>query len=236
MIDPSWLADTLAGLVLAIALYCAGRIGVALVGGRRVELDADLTHILMGIGMAGMFVTRLAILDTAVWAVVFGLISAWFLLRILLESRHDGGRGAGLQHHAGHLASALAMLYMYLAVPTAAARSSMGGSSMGSMGSGMDGETGMGAHLPTLALLFALLLFGYAVLVADRAPRTITVATPITVGAGANTGEAGPGSPRPVGRRIGLDFGRGALLAPRGKALCEVMMSVAMGVMLIAML
>lgn len=233
MIDPSWLADILAGLVLAVALYCAGRIGISLVRGRHVELDTDLTHILMGIGMAGMFVSRLAILDTTLWATVFGVVAVWFIFRIVLEVGHDGGQLAGLRHHAGHVISALAMLYMFLAVPSASASSAsgtMGDSgmgSMGSMGSDMGGGSGMGAHVPSLALLFALLLFGYVVLVADRIPLV-----------GAAVSEAVPvddvsGGPA---RGQGLGIGSGTLLAPRTSAVCEVVMSIAMGVMLIAML
>ena len=208
MIDPSWLADILAGLVLAIAVYCLGRIGFALVRARRVELDADLTHILMGIGMAGMFVTRLAILDTAVWATVFGVVAAWFLLRIALPGGHDAGRRAGLRHHAGHLLSALAMLYMFLAIPSTSSAGPMSSMGAASMGSGMGTAAGMGAHLPTLALLFAVLLFVYVVLVADRIPLTATV------GAAAGVGELGDGvGDGPFWRR-GLGVGPGTLLAP----------------------
>jgi hypothetical protein len=233
MIDPSWLAGTLAGLVLATALYCVGRIAVSLLAGRRIELDADLTHILMGIGMAGMFVTRLAILDSTVWAVVFGLVTAWYAARVILEGARSGSRRTGLRHHAGHTVSALAMLYMFLAIPTSAATasSSTGGSSMG-----MGGGSGMGAHLPTLALLFALALFAYAVLVADRIPLTTSfvAATPVgEPGAAATTAGRGSGL---SAWGCGFGIGRGTLLAPRGSALREIVMSVAMGVMLIAML
>ena len=237
MIDPSWLADVLAGLVLATAVYCAGRIVVSLTRGRRIELDTDLAHLLMGIGMAGMFVTRLAILDTATWSVVFALVAAWYLLRIAMETRGGTGAVASVRHHAGHLVSALAMLYMFLAVPgNAADASAQAGSSMGAMAPGMSMASGMGAHLPTLALLFALMLFGYAVLVADRIPLSVKVSVPTGGVASAVGGDdRHSGSGFSVGR-CGLGLGRGPLLAPRGTAVCEVVMSVAMGVMLIAML
>lgn len=205
MIDPSWLADILAGLVLATALYCVGRIVVSLTRGRRVELDADLAHILMGIGMSGMLVTRLAILNATVWSVVFGLVAAWYAVRIAREGMRDSNCR---RHHVGHLVSALAMLYMFLAPPATSASDSMG------MRMGASSETG--ARMPTLALVFVLLLFAYAVLVADRIPLTVTA--------------GGSGAPS------GFGIGTGALLAPRSSALCEVVMSVAMGAMLIAML
>jgi hypothetical protein len=233
MIDPSWLADILAAVVLATALYCVGRIVLSLTHKRRVQLDTDITHILMGIGMSGMFVTRLAIFNSTVWGVVFGLVAVWYAARIFDERTHDGGRQEGLRHHVGHLVSALAMLYMFLALPATAATSSTGGSSMG-----MGGGSGMGAHVPTLALVFAVALFGYAVLVADRIPLTATAPAPAQSSEGDTRG-AGVGSEPTRGRatrRLGLGTGSGTLLAPRGSALCEVVMSVAMGVMLIAML
>lgn len=236
MIDPSWLADILTGLVLATAAYCAGRIVISLARGRRIELDADITHILMGIGMAGMFVTQLAILDTAAWSVIFGLVAAWYVVHIVLERGHDGARWAGLRHHTGHAVSALAMLYMFLAVPAGASTSSTGGMSAGSMGSGMSTGSGMAAHAPTLALLFAALLFGYTVLVADRIPLTAKASVAVTASPTAGDGDETCGGSGPLAGRVGLEIGRGSLLAPRGAALCEVVMSVAMGVMLIAML
>lgn len=236
MIDPTWLADILAALVLATAVYCAGRIVVSLARARRIELDTDITHILMGIGMAGMFVTQLAILNTTAWAVVFALIAAWYLMRTVLEGAHGGGRWTASRHHAGHVLSALAMLYMFLAIPATAASSAAGGSATGSMGSGMSGGSGMGAHLPTLALLFTALLFGYAVLVADRIPLSATVRVTANASMSASEGSDLRGGSSPKARRLDLRIGQGSLLAPRGTAVCEVVMSVAMGVMLIAML
>jgi hypothetical protein len=230
MLDPSWLACVLTGIVLATALYCAGRIVVSLARGRRVELDADLTHILMGIGMAGMFVTRLAIFGATAWSVVFALVTAWYAVRFVREGVAPGGirsrRGAWL--HAGHLVASSAMLYMFLAIPASPPVSgpAMSGASMG-------GTSGMGAHLPTLALLFAGLLLGYVVLVADRIPLAATVVAAAGTASGAD-GNAAPGaSPR---GHYGLAIGRGALLAPRGAAVCELTMSLAMCAMLVAML
>jgi hypothetical protein len=218
MFDPTWLGDTLAVIVLATAAYCASRLAAALLRDRRVEYDADVTHILMGVAMAGMFAAKLSILNATVWEVVFAVISAWYLVRITREARTSHQPWAGLRHHAGHLLSAGAMLYMFLALP-ADMSTSAGGSGGGGMGMGTTG--GMGASVPTLALVFAVALFGYAVLVADRVPLTAASGAAMAGGHGGGAGAGG---------------GRGVLLAPRASAVCEVVMSIAMGVMLIAML
>jgi hypothetical protein len=228
MIEPSWLTDGLAGLMLATAAYCAGRVFFAFGRDRRIDLDADLAHTLMAIAMAGMFVPHRAFLPSPVWAAIFGLIAAWYLMRSVLERGHGGAPLAGLRHHAGHLVAALAMLYMVLATPTPAAgpptssasssgsMSSMG--SMGSMGSMTGGDTSVNSHVPLAALLFTVLLFAYGVLVAGLIPAGAERLSP----------SLGPGGLGAVGR--------GELLAPRGSALREVVMSLGMAAMLITML
>lgn len=228
MIEPSWLADSLGGVMLATAAYCAGRIFFAFGRDRRIDLDADLTHVLMGIAMAGMFVPHRAFLPSPAWAAIFGLIAAWYLVRTVLERGYGGARWAGLRHHAGHTVSALAMIYMVLATPGSAAAPTMSStgsmSSMGSMGS-MGGMGGMGggdavvsSRVPMLALVFTVLLLAYAVLVASLIPAGAEQLSPAL-------SPPGPGA-----------VGRGTLLAPRGNALCEVVMSAGMTVMLISML
>jgi hypothetical protein len=229
MLNPGWLADVLAAVVLATAAYCAVRLAIAPLRSRCVEYDADVMHILMGVAMAGMFVSDLRIFDTAVWGAVFAFAAAWYAARIVLESRAGRGSGHGFQHHAGHLVSAGAMVYMVFAVPSSASAGEPSASG-GSGGMDMSGG-GMGASAPTLALVFALLLFAYAVLVADRIPLRAAAAQAVTVGGGAGSG----GGSGHLGL-LGAGAGRGPLLAPRASALCEVVMSVAMGVMLIAML
>jgi hypothetical protein len=219
MLNPSWLADILAAVVLATAAYCAGRLAIAPLRSRCVAYDADVLHILMGIVMAGMFVSGLRVFNAVVWGTVFAVATAWYAVRIVLESRAGHGSWFGLQHHAGHFVSAGAMLYMLFAVPSASGTGS-------SSGMDMSGG-GMGASAPTLALIFALLLFAYAVLVADRIPLRAAAAQAVAVGGGGSGHQGGV---------LGIGAGHGPLLAPRASALCEVVMSVAMGVMLIAML
>jgi hypothetical protein len=228
MLTPSCLADVLAAVVLATAAYCAGRLAIAPLRSRCVAYDADVLHILMGVAMGGMFVAELSVFNTAVWGAVFAFAAAWYAVRIVLESRTGHGSWSGFQHHAGHFVSAGAMVYMMLAVPSASGTGDSGGMDMSGGGTR--------TSAPTLALVFALLLFAYAVLVADRIPlraaaaQAAQTAQAVAVGGG---GGAGAGH---QGGAFGTGGGRGPLLAPRASALCEVVMSVAMGVMLIAML
>lgn len=226
MLNPSWLADILAAVVLATAAYCAGRLAIAPLRSRCVAYDADVLHILMGVAMGGMFVAELSVFNTAVWGAVFAFAAAWYAVRIVLESRAGHGSWAGFQHHAGHFVSAGAMVYMVFAVPSASGTGGSGGMDMSG--------ARMGASAPTLALVFALLLFAYAVLVADRIPLRATATQAVAVGGGSAGSSNGGGGHQ--GGVLGTGVGRGPLLAPRASALCEVVMSVAMGVMLIAML
>lgn len=147
-------------------------------------------------------------------------------MRSVLERGHRGAALAVLRHHAGHLVAALAMLYMVLATPASAGSASPTGStgsmdamgSMGSMGSMTGGDSAGNAHVPLAALLFTVLLFAYGALVAGLIPAGAERLSP----------SLGPGGLGAVGR--------GALLAPRGSALREVVMSLGMAAMLITML
>lgn len=238
--SPSLLRDLLAGLVLAVALYCAARLVTALAAKRHVAVDADVTHILMGVAMAGMFAPRLAFGPGWLWLAVFAAVAAWYLARIVRASRGTDDPWCGLRHHLGHLIAAGAMLFMAAMPANGPADAETGGSG------GMDmGSAGSGPGASTLALAFVLLLIGYAVLVANRIPRTAAAAGSAgSAGAMIEAGDAGEaeaGAGAAVGTvgtvgNVAAAAVRGPLLAPRAAALCEVVMSVAMGVMLISML
>ncbi|HYZ54880.1 MAG TPA: DUF5134 domain-containing protein [Streptosporangiaceae bacterium] len=164
MTIPGWILDIFAAVMLLVAVVSAARLIVSrsLRGG---DVDADIdvidvAHLLMGIAMAGMLTAGLSTLPDGAWEVIFGVLTAWFAWRVYQETRASGARVLVRGCHAPHLVHSAAMVYMLLALtaPTAAS----GGPGMSGMG-GASGSAMQTLRLPTLALLFALLLAGYAV-------------------------------------------------------------------------
>ena len=86
-----------------------------------------VSHVAMGLAMAGMLVPRLKVLPDGVWEAVFVAIALWFTWHgVRFVGRGVGDRVAGathgLSHYLIHLVMALAMLYMYLADVPASGR------------------------------------------------------------------------------------------------------------------
>src|SRR2546430_1980223 len=93
MASPAWLTAIFAAASLAVAVYCAGRLAVARRWHRPTELDTDGAHVVMGVAMAGMLVSGLRSLPSAIWEVVFAAAAAWFGYR-MLQGRRGGGSGS----------------------------------------------------------------------------------------------------------------------------------------------
>jgi Domain of unknown function (DUF5134) len=160
---PAWLLDIFAAVMLVVAAVSAARLAIAWRAGRRSDPDADIdvSHLLMGLAMAGTLVAGLSTLPPAAWEVIFGALTAWFAYRVAHEYRGRGLRALISEHHAPHLLHSAAMLYMFLALRLPASHA---GSST------MPGMSAAGLRLPTLALLFAFLLCAYVVADLDRVP------------------------------------------------------------------
>ncbi|QMU74736.1 DUF5134 domain-containing protein [Streptacidiphilus sp. PB12-B1b] len=246
MNSPSWLSDSLAAIMLATAAYCAGRLVVSRLWHRRVEHDVDAVHLVMGVAMAGMLVPRLNPLGDTVWETVFALTSLWFAIRVILARRAAQVDRRAIGHHLAHLVLSGAMLYMYLAQSSATG----GSASSGGMGGGMGGSIAGGARYPTLALVLALVLFGYAVSVLDRTTPLPTQAQRNTE-PGHRSGVTGDGRaervadvPETAGPQTAVGENCGSpvhrtvrgLLAPRSANCCDIVMSVTMAYLLILML
>jgi hypothetical protein len=152
---PAWVADIFATFMLVVAAVSAARL-VAARPWRRgaVVVDTDVSQLLTAIAMAGVLASGLAILGNTAWAVVFGVLTAWFAYRVVRDARVNGARALAGDQSAPHLAHGAAMLYMFLALTT------MSGSSMAGMA---PGTTMQGLRFPTLAFVFALILIGYTV-------------------------------------------------------------------------
>ena len=230
MIAPSWLADLLAAVVIAVALFSAARL-IASRRRRGSEADADGVHVLMGVAMAGMFVPRLAILPVPLWEAVFAAGAAWFGWRALDVKRGSLVRYSGrcCRYPLPHLVDCVAMLYMLWAVPVLR-------QATGAVSAGMSGMAGgaAGLRLPAVALALAVCVCGYVVWLGDRIQLVSLAPAVVHDGqledaARAPETSAGPGSP---GARMA---GR-PLLAPRAATCCKIAMGLAMGVMLIDLL
>ena len=225
---PAWLADIMAGAMIATAGYCASRIVYARLRRRRTERDLDAVHVAMGLAMAGMLVPRLDVLPggawgTGAWSVVFGAAAAWFVVRAVLAARTGARQQAA--HHASHLVACAAMVYMLLAPTSAAAMTRPGG--MGGMGASA-------VRFPTLALGLTVFLIGFAVVSADR------VTLNATAGPGGSSGGCAyvPGGPVDAAAQseAGPARVRDGVIAPRAATCCHIAMSVAMAYMLVALL
>jgi hypothetical protein len=123
---PSWLADSLAALMLATALYCIGHLIASWVHGRDAEPDVDLIHVAMGVAMAGVLVAAFDQRANLGWGLVFAVCAGWFALRGLRAVLRRQVRSRGL-HHLQHALACAAMVYMFAgaSVPAAAASGAM---------------------------------------------------------------------------------------------------------------
>jgi hypothetical protein len=257
---PAWVLDIVAALMLVVAAVSAARLIAARPWQRgSVVVDTDVAHLLMAIAMAGMLAASLSTLPDAAWEVIFGLLTVWFAVRVLVDARANGVRALAGGHCAPHLVHSGAMLYMFLAL-TAPAAGSVGMSGMPGMAGGS--APMMALRVPTLAFLFALVLVGYSAWDLDQlsgrrySAGTARVSLPgmgavrIPALAGARPGTAGlpasededtpadrrPESAAPADRANVAASGPGAarlLLSPAVTVGCRITMGLAMVFMLI---
>jgi hypothetical protein len=214
---PAWLTAIFAAASLAVAVYCAGGLVVARGWHRPTELDTDGAHVVMGVAMAGMLVSGLRTLPSAIWEVVFAAAAVWFGYRILQARRGGQPSPWRSSHPLPHLVECAAMVFMFLILPASAAA--------GAATSGMSMTmTATESRFSFLTLPLALYLFGYVVWLGDR----VTLHTPAPALALATAPAGGSGSPTTETAR--------PYLAPRCAAICKITMGITMGYMLILML
>jgi Domain of unknown function (DUF5134) len=207
---PAWILDIFAAIMLMVAAVSAARLVAARPWQRgAVVTDTDISHLLMGIAMAGMLAPGLTTLPNDAWAGVFCALAIWFGYRVVRDYRANGARALAVGHCAPHLVHSAAMVYMFLAITAPAA----GGTS------GMGGMSGMSTlSIPTLAFLFALILAGYTIWDLDQLSSlrrglmaaVAGAASPALVGASAGAvGAAG----REIGAGAGAESAAGSSLA-----------------------
>jgi hypothetical protein len=222
MASPAWLTAIFAAASLAVAVYCAGRLVVARRGHRPTELDTDGAHVIMGVAMAGMLVSGLRTLPSAIWEVVFAAAAVWFGYRMLQARRGAQPSPWRSSHPLPHLVECAAMVFMFLILPAAAGAATTGMSMT---------MTATESRFSFLTLPLAVYLFGYVVWLGDRvtlhAPALVLATAPASAESGHGPGY-GSGSPSPEPAH--------PYLAPRCAAICKITMGITMGYMLILML
>jgi hypothetical protein len=244
MAGPSWLAATLAAVMILTAAYSASRLAISRLSGRATEVDADVLHAVMGAAMAGMLLPRLNVLPATAWAAVFGAAAVWFGWRAAWARGHSTPGSSPRRFPVPHLIECVAMLYML--VPLHGPRPAHSGMAM----AGMSAPAGQAAGFPALAVVLALFMLGYIVWTTDRL-TTLTRAKTTAADPGTSPGHqraaAAPAaaSPRNAG---GANATQGAVstrhqdqaskpvLAPKLAACGKLAMSITMGYMLILML
>src|SRR5438552_5525393 len=215
---PARLTAIFAAASLAVAVYCAGRLVAARRWHRPTELDTDGAHVVMGVAMAGMLVSGLRTLPSAIWEVVFAAAAVWFGYRMLQRRRGAQPSPWRSSHPLPHLVECAAMVFMFLILPSAAAGAAT------SMSMTM---TATESRFSFLTLPLALYLFGYVVWLGDRAtlhaPALALAAAPASASAGSGPGHgsgSGSGSPSPSPSPQPAR----PYLAPRCAAICKITM------------
>jgi uncharacterized membrane protein YfcA len=210
---PAWLTAIFAAASLTVAVYCAGRLAAARRWHRPTELDTDGAHVVMGVAMAGMLVSGLRTLPSAIWEVVFAAAGAWFGYRMIQARRGAQPSPWRSSHPLPHLVECAAMVFMFLILPA-------------SVAAGGSGISMTESRFSFLTLPLALYLFGYVVWLGDRVTQhapALALATP--------TGDTRPAIASGPGFAATQSY-----LAPRCAAICKITMGITMGYMLILML
>jgi hypothetical protein len=215
---PSWLYYLFGALMLVVAAYSVVLLLSSVATRRALGWDVDVSHLFMGLSMAGMFVTRWAFGGRDVWELIFSLLLIWFLVRSI-QSLHRWG--PHLSHFLIHTVMSCTMLLMYR-FPLPASSGAM------SMGSRLD---------PGLSFLLAFVLFASAIFTlaspnkgaSHHGTHAPAYAMSGTAGSGLSTSRTGEQATSVVS----IDQ---LLATPRLEDMSHVVMCVAMGFMLILML
>jgi len=136
-------------LMLAVAAYCIVLLATSAVEHRAAGRDVEISHVAMGLAMAGMFVPKWAFGPNVLWELTFVVLLLWFIVRSV-QSIHAWG--LHVPHTAIHAVMSFAMLLMYW-FPRGASSHAMT-MTLSSGGARMD---------PGLAFLIAFVLLGSAV-------------------------------------------------------------------------
>jgi len=227
------LSGLLAALMLVVGVYCVGRLFLSFVAHRTTQRDADAVHSVMGFSMAGMLMPSLAAVPTGLWVLVFCASTVWFGWRVVHDS-DNAAAGRQIGQHLPHLLMSAAMVYVLVVAEWTGSMSGHGAAAFG-MG-GMDA-----ARWPLMTVLVAALLLGDGALTfgfnlrqlaPHRAHADLALAR---VSGGAAVHGGGP-EKTPVGSCVHPGpTGAARVLAPRSGMVCQLVMSLVMGYMLLSL-
>ena len=110
MSTPSWLYYLFGAAMLAVAAYCVVLLVLSVATNRPAGRDVEISHVFMGVAMAGMFVGRWAFGPSGAWELIFGLLLIWFVVQSIGSVQRYG---LHLPHALIHAVMNLAMLLMY---------------------------------------------------------------------------------------------------------------------------
>ena len=117
MVEPSWLAGTLAVAMLAVVAYSVGRLAARYAWHLRIERDVEIAHGAMGLSMAGMLERNLTLIPGSAWVAIFVASALWFAARSV-GFRAPFGAAGGPGHDVPLVVASGAMVYMIWAMPT----------------------------------------------------------------------------------------------------------------------
>ena len=107
---PSWLYYLFGVAMLVVAAYCVILLALSVATNRPSGRDVEISHVFMGVAMAGMFVGPWAFGPGGAWELVFGLLMVWFVVQSIQSVRRYG---LHLPHALIHAVMNFAMLLMY---------------------------------------------------------------------------------------------------------------------------
>lgn len=145
---PPWLYWFFGVLMLVVAAYSLVLLVTSVATRRQPGLDVDVSHLLMGLSMAGMFEARWAFGARAVWVLLFAVLLTWFVVRSVQSLLRWG---LHLSHFLIHAVMSFSMLSMYW-FPVHASSGSRA----------MPSSTGSGLPLLLAVVLFASAIFTLA--------------------------------------------------------------------------
>jgi hypothetical protein len=220
---PSWLYYLFGVVMLGVAAYALVLLVSSVATRRPLGWDVDVSHLFMGLSMAGMFVTKWAFGANNMWELIFSVLVIWFLARSLQSIQRWG---LHVPHFLIHALMSFAMLLMYW-FPMAASTGAMS-MSMSSRGAKLD---------PGLAFVLAFVLFASAIFTLASpnkgASHHGTHAPVYAMSASAGSEMAASHSGEETTPVVGVER---LLATPRLEDASHVVMCVAMGFMLILML
>jgi hypothetical protein len=201
-------------MMLAVAAYGLVLLATLAAERRSIGRDVEISHVAMGVAMAGMFVPAWSFGPSVLWELIFVALLVWFAARSVQSVR---AWGLHVPHTAVHAVMSFAMLLMYW-FPS--------GSSPRAMS--MTASAAGGRIDPGLSFLIAFVLFGSAV---------FTVASPnkgashFGTHGGAQAFVPASDTPATVASRLASIVATPSLVDAS-----HVVMSTAMGLMLILMI